>query len=81
MKFERLKQLLLEKDHRSKIINKIGLSLEMADYLHNLDNKYSIWIANQLHKDISIEMFKNDSNFKNWYEILEFKEIPNDLEN
>ena len=77
MKFERLKQLLLEKDHRSKIVNKVGLSTDVADYLHNLDNKYSIWIANQLSKDITIEEIKRDY-LNNFIDILKFiKETGN----
>lgn len=39
--------LLVEKDNRSIIVNKLGLDQETADLAHNLSNKYSIWIANQ----------------------------------
>lgn len=42
-----LKELLLEKDNRPKIL-KMGLSQEVADYLHNIHNKYSIWFADKL---------------------------------
>jgi len=39
--------MLLEKDHR-KNIKKIGLSDEVADWLHGLSDKYSIWFAKQI---------------------------------
>lgn len=39
--------LLCEKDHRSKMI-KFGIPEDVANYLHELDDKRSIWIANQI---------------------------------
>ena len=40
-------ELVLEKDHRPKMI-KFGIPENIADYLHELSNKYSIWFANQI---------------------------------
>ena len=37
---------LLEKDHRASMI-KFGIPQEVADYLHQYNDKYSIWFANQ----------------------------------
>lgn len=34
--------LILEKDHRENI-KKIGIPEDVADYLHQLNDKYSIW--------------------------------------
>lgn len=39
--------LFLEKDHRKKIL-KIGLPQEVADYLHQFDDKYSLWFADKI---------------------------------
>jgi hypothetical protein len=46
------KELLSEKDNRDFIINKLGMSQEVADYAHNMSDKYSIWIANVIKDDI-----------------------------
>jgi len=53
---KRLKQLLTEKDNRQTLINKVGVSPEIADWAHNLSNKLSIWIANSLKKKYTEEM-------------------------
>jgi hypothetical protein len=60
------KQLLDEKDNRQFIVNKLGLSQEVADFSHKISEKYSLWIAN---------VIKN--NFPNGYNILEneFKNV------
>lgn len=42
--------LLLEKDHRNTIINKIKLPEDVANYLHELDDKYSLWFADKINK-------------------------------
>ena len=39
--------LLLEKDNRPKIL-KLGMPQEIADYLHNLSDKYSLWFADKI---------------------------------
>lgn len=39
--------LLLEKDNRPKIL-KLGIPQEVADYLHNLSDKYSLWFADKI---------------------------------
>lgn len=50
MSFRRhIHQLLLEKDNRPKIL-KMGLSQEVADYLHQIHDKYSLWFADKLKK-------------------------------
>lgn len=51
MNFNSLAELLLEKDSRSKII-KLGLPQDVADYLHNFSDKYSLWFADKI-KDMN----------------------------
>jgi len=41
-------KLLFEKDHRKNIVNKLNFSQEVADWLHGLSDKYSIWFAKQI---------------------------------
>jgi len=43
-------EYLTEKDHRPTITKKIGMPQEVADYLHGLHDKRSIWFANQIAK-------------------------------
>ena len=38
--------ILLEKDHRQSMM-KFGIPQDVADYLHNYNDKYSLWFANQ----------------------------------
>jgi hypothetical protein len=40
-------ELLLEKDHRQKIMS-MGIPEDVANYLHNFNNKYSIWFADKI---------------------------------
>lgn len=49
MNFNELVTVVLEKDNRSKIL-KIGLPQEVADYLHELNDKYSLWFADKIFK-------------------------------
>lgn len=49
MNFDQLVTIVLEKDNRPKII-KIGLPQEVADYLHNMSDKYSLWFADKISK-------------------------------
>jgi len=51
MNFNSLAELLLEKDSRSKIL-KLGLPQDVADYLHNFSDKYSLWFADKI-KDMN----------------------------
>jgi hypothetical protein len=44
-------ELLLEKDHRAKI-EVMGLPEDVANYLHNFNNKYSLWFADKI-KDMA----------------------------
>ncbi len=46
---QHFRQLLLEKDNRPKIL-KMGLSQEVADYLHQIHDKYSLWFADKFKK-------------------------------
>ena len=62
MSFNQQIELILEKDHRLKMI-KFGIPSDVADFLHNLDSKYSIWFANELKK---ISGFQNADNKINW---------------
>ena len=43
-----LESLLTEKDNRQVLINKEGVSQEVADWAHNLSNKLSIWVVKSL---------------------------------
>lgn len=54
--------ILFEKDHRSKMV-KFGIPEGVAEYLHNFDDKYSIWFANQI-KDM--EGYKRALDKVNW---------------
>ena len=40
-----LESLLTEKDNRQVLINKEGVSQEVADWDNNLSNKLSIWVV------------------------------------
>jgi hypothetical protein len=65
------KELLLEKDNREIIVNKMGLSQEIADYAHNMSDKYSLWIANQIK-----EFIEDDSTF-NRFKLIHEHMLPN----
>jgi len=43
-----LESLLTEKDNRQILINKEGVSQEVADWAHNISNKLSIWVVKSL---------------------------------
>lgn len=49
MNFEQFVSVILEKDNRQKIL-KIGMPQDVADYLHNMSNKYSLWFADKINK-------------------------------
>jgi len=57
--------LILEKDHRDKII-KFGIPQDVADYLHNFSEKYSIWFADKIKK---MGAFQASSNKINWINV------------
>lgn len=59
------RELLLEKDHRQKIIS-FGIPEDVADYLHGFNNKYSIWFADQI-KDMS--GFQQSMHKLNWISV------------
>lgn len=40
--------LLTEKDHRPTMVNKMGIPQEVADYLHSLNDKRSLWFGKQI---------------------------------
>lgn len=58
-------QLLLEKDHRQKI-KTMGIPDDVANYLHNFNNKYSLWFADKI-KDMN--GFQWSGNKINWIEV------------
>lgn len=63
MKFnEFCEDLLLEKDHRQKMM-KFGIPQDVADYFHNINDKYSIWFANQIK---NMEGYQNSRSKINW---------------
>ena len=53
-----LESLLTEKDNRKILINKEGVSQEVADWAHNLSNKLSIWVVKSLKSQHEKEMGK-----------------------
>jgi len=57
--------LILEKDHRDKII-KFGIPQDVADYLHNFSEKYSIWFADKIK---NMGAFQASTNKINWITI------------
>jgi hypothetical protein len=54
--------LLLEKDHRKKMIS-FGIPEDVVNYLHGFNDKYSIWFANEFKRARS---FQNAQNKLNW---------------
>ena len=48
-----LESLLAEKDNRKVLVDKLGVSQEIADWAHNLSDKLSIWIVNSLKEKYS----------------------------
>lgn len=46
------KNIITEADKRNVIINKLKIPKEIADFSHNLSDKYSIWIANSIKNQI-----------------------------
>lgn len=55
-------QVLLEKDNRPKII-KMGIPQDVADYLHNLHDKYSLWFADKINKMPEYQNARQKLNF------------------
>jgi hypothetical protein len=53
-----MESLITEKDNRRILIDKEGVSQEVADWAHNLSNKLSIWIVKSLKDKHSKEMAK-----------------------
>ena len=51
-----LEALLAEKDNRKKIVQKLGVSQEVAEWAHDISDKLSIWIVNSLKKKYESEM-------------------------
>ena len=51
------------KDYRQIMKEKIGLTEEVAEYLHNFSNKYSLWFANEIKK---MADFKNSKSPVLW---------------
>ena len=63
MKFIDLYQeLILEKDHRQKMV-KFGIPEDVAQYLHDFNDKFSIWFANQIK---NMQGFQNSNSKINW---------------
>jgi len=51
-----LESLLTEKDNRKILVDKLGVSQEIADWAHNLSDKLSIWVVNSLKTKHSKDM-------------------------
>jgi hypothetical protein len=60
---ENVYSLILEKDFRKIIIDKVKLPPDVAEYLHNFNDKYSLWFANQIK---NMQGFKNSTDKVNW---------------
>ena len=74
-------QLLLEKDNREIIVNKMGLSQEAADLAHSISNKYSLWIAKESaidgNYDRSVHVIRNKiDGFKKIIELFKIQNKP-----
>ena len=54
--------LLLEKDHRQKMLS-FGMPQDVADYLHNFNDKYSLWFADKIK---NMKAFQTSMNKINW---------------
>jgi hypothetical protein len=54
--------LLLEKDHRQKMLS-FGIPQDIADYLHNFNDKYSLWFADKIK---NMKGFQTSTNKINW---------------
>jgi len=57
-------EVIEEKDNRVKIL-KMGVPQDVADFLHNLHNKYSLWFADQLKKLPGFQLANNKLNYAN----------------
>ena len=66
--------IINEADNRKVIVDKIGLSQEMADWTHNISEKYSIWIANQI-KKFNLDK-ASESDFR---KILDWKKVNQEV--
>lgn len=69
-------RFLLEKDHRPKMV-KFGIPQEVADHLHQIDDKYSIWFANQFK---GMEGFQNARDKVNWINVNHAEDITSILD-
>lgn len=58
-------QVILEKDHRSSML-KFGIPQDVADFLHNFDDKYSLWFADKIK---NMGGFQSSSNKINWINV------------
>jgi hypothetical protein len=54
--------LLMEKDHRQKMM-KFGIPEDVANFLHDFDDKYSLWFANQFKQMPEFERAANKLTF------------------
>ena len=59
-----LLDVIEEKDNRGKIL-KMGLPQDVADYLHGVHDKYSLWFADQIKKSPAYHQANNKLNFVN----------------
>jgi hypothetical protein len=55
-------QLILEKDHRQKLI-KFGIPEDVADFLHRFNDKYSLWFGDKINR---MEGFRRSNGKINW---------------
>jgi len=56
--------IIEEKDNRGKII-KMGVPQDVADFLHSVHDKYSLWFADQIKKLPGFQQTNNKLNFVN----------------
>lgn len=60
-----LEDILLEKDHRQKMV-KFGIPENVAEFLHSFNDKYSLWFANQIK---SMSGYNNAQLKVNWISV------------
>jgi len=58
------KQVIEEKDHRKKMVG-FGIPQDVADFLHNFNDKYSLWFADKIAKMPGFQNSNNKVNFVN----------------
>jgi len=62
--------IILEADKRNIIVSKLKIPKEIADWAHNLSDKYAVWIADSLRKQILKNYEDTDEEYKKFANML-----------